>query len=176
MRALHSERAGMKPYLIEIAFFSAFLIATGVRTGLLTLRRHRLALAMVADDPEELLFHEHGVQAFSDNGLLCDFSHHTLELVLTRSEFWLRDGARAADRSHERLCTVVLSSIRSIQRQGKFIKIDFLGNNGVSDALLLRLSDRQGFVDQLTALVSPAPLLPAPMRLFKRSAVRETSL
>ena len=166
----------MKPYLIEITFFSVFLIVTGLRAGLLTLRRRRLALAMAGGDPEELLFHEHGVLAFSDNSLLCDFSHKTLELVLTRSEFWLRDSARAAERNHERLCTVVVSSIRSIRRQGKFLKIDFLGSNGVSDALLLRLSDRQGFVEQLEALVLPHPSLPSPLRFPRRHAMRETSL
>jgi RecB family endonuclease NucS len=158
----------MKPYIIEIAFFSLFLIGSTLHGARVVMRRRQLAPGL---DSEELVFHESGITAFSDNGLLCDFdSRQTLELVLTRSELWLRDVATA----EQRLCNIVLASIRSIRQQGKFIKIDFLGKNGRSDALLLRLRDRQGFLEQLNALVLPGgPLLPVPLR-FSHTATEQT--
>lgn len=161
----------MKPYLIEITFFSIFLIASSLRAAQLALHRRRIALAFISGNSEELVFHERDVTAFSDNGLLSDFgSRQSLELVLTRSELWLRDTSATAPDNNERLCSVVLSSIRSIRRQGKFIKIDFLGSNGLADALLLRLNDRQDFLDRLHALVLPGPALPVPLRRLTRAA------
>lgn len=156
----------MKPYLIEIAFFSLFMIGSTLHgTRVVLLRRRRLSPAV---DSDELVFHELGITAFSDNRMLCDFnSRQTLELVLTRSELWLRDVAAVGRASEQRLCNIVLSSIRSIRQQGKFIKIDFLGRNGLSDALLLRLRDRQGFLEQLNALVLPRD--PLPVRLLAAS-------
>lgn len=164
----------MKPYLIEIGFFSIFLVVTSLRGTLLVIRRRRLAQRLAGSGSDELVFHELGITAFSDNGLLCEFSsRQTLELVLTRSELWLRDACAPGSASEQRLCNIVLSSIRSIRPQGKFIKIDFLSKSGLSDTLLLRLNDRKGFVEQLNALVLPAPLPFVPLRLFKRSAEQE---
>lgn len=168
----------MKPYLIEILFFSTFLILTALRALVLAMRRRQLARRFSGVDADELVFHERNVSAFSDNALLCGLgaSHTTLEIVLTRSELWLRGDLERSMADAERLCSIALSSIRSIGRQGKFIKIDFLGKNGSSDALLLRLGDRRGFLEQLNALVLPSPALPhihllvRPLRLFRRSA------
>lgn len=162
----------MKPYLIEIAFFSLFLIGSTLHGTRVMMRRRRYTPVV---DSDELVFHELGITAFSDNGLLCDFSsRQTLELVLTRSELWLRDVAAVGRAGEQRLCNIVLASIRSIRQQGKFIKIDFLGRNGLSDALLLRLRDRQGFLEQLNTLVLPAPL-PVELRLSTPVPQQETS-
>jgi hypothetical protein len=149
----------MKSYLIEILFTSLFVMLVSARGLASVLSRRKFAARFAGQLPEELLFHEMGASGFSDNALLRDLgaSHRTLEIILTRTELWIRGRVKdqEAEQQIDLLHCIALSKIKSIAEPGKFVELTFLDQRNMPNSLILRLKNKQGFLDTLASLKGP---------------------
>src|SRR5690606_26158613 len=117
----------MKSYLIEILFLSLFIMLASARGMAALVHRRKIAARNSVELPEELLFHEHGATGFSNNARLQDLgaSRRTLEIILTRTELWIRVqiNGQDAEQQVDLLHSIALAKIKSVGEPGQFVEL-----------------------------------------------------